>query len=254
MSKIRTLIIDDEHLARQIIRSYLEEDPEIEIVGECSDGFDGFKQINELKPDLVFLDVMMPKLTGFEMLELVENPPIIVFSTAYDEFAIKAFEKNAVDYLLKPYSEDRFNEALLKAKNKVETRLEPSKPKGTGLAEVLEEHYERKEVVSRIAVKTGNKIHIISTDKVRYFEAMDDYVKIHTDSGSYLKQNTMKYYETHLPQGDFLRIHRSFIIRLKEIASVELMGKDAHVAKLHDGTQLQVSRAGYTRLKEELNF
>lgn len=254
MSKIRTLIIDDEHLARQIIRSFLEEDAEIEIVGECSDGFDGFKQINELKPDLVFLDVMMPKLTGFEMLELVESPPVIVFSTAYDEFAIKAFEKNAVDYLLKPYSKERFNEALAKAKSKVQLHLEPTKPKGTGLAEVLHEHYERKDVVSRIAVKTGNKIHILSVDKVKYFEAMDDYVKLHTDAGSYLKQNTMKYYEHHLPQGDFLRIHRSYIVRLKEIASVELMGKDSHVAKLHDGTQLKVSRAGYTRLKEELGF
>lgn len=255
MSKIRTLIIDDEHLAREIIRSYLEEDSEIEIIGECSDGFDGFKQINELKPDLVFLDVMMPKLTGFEMLELVENPPVIIFSTAYDEFAIKAFEKNAVDYLLKPYSEDRFKEALGKAKTKVTSQQkELTEPKGMGLAEVLEEHYERKDVVSRIAVKTGNKIHILSVDKVRYFEAMDDYVKVRTDSGTYLKQNTMKYYENHLPPGDFLRIHRSYIVRLKEIASVELMGKDSHVAKLHDGTQLKVSRAGYARLKEELGF
>lgn len=255
MNKIRTLIIDDEHLARQVIRSYLEENAAIEIIGECSDGFDGFKQINELKPDLVFLDVMMPKLTGFEMLELVENPPVIVFSTAYDEFAIKAFEKNAVDYLLKPYSEERFTEALGKAKSKVESQQrELEKPRGTGLAEVLEEHYQRKEVVSRIAVKTGNKIHILSVDQVKYFEAMDDYVKLYTDTGSFLKQNTMKYYENHLPEGDFLRIHRSYIVQLKEIARVELMGKDSHVAKLHDGTELNVSRAGYTRLKEELGF
>lgn len=255
MSKIRTLIIDDEHLAREIITSYLGKDEEIEIIGECSDGFEGFKQINELSPDLVFLDVMMPKLTGFEMLELVENPPVIIFSTAYDEYAIKAFEKNAVDYLLKPYSEQRFKEALDKAKMKVvSTRSLDGVHGTTGLASVLEEHYEKVEMISRIAVKTGSKIHIVSVDKVQYLEAMDDYVKLYTSAGNFLKQNTMKYYETHLPQEDFLRIHRSYIVRLKEIAKLEQMGKDSHVALLHDGTQLNVSRSGYSRLKEVLGF
>ncbi len=254
MSKIKTLIIDDEHLAREIIRSYLLLDDEIEIVGECENGFDGFKQINELKPDLVFLDIMMPKLTGFEMLELLENPPVIVFSTAYDEYAIKAFEKNAVDYLLKPYSKDRFFDALEKAKFKVNTEVNSQEKKTLGLAQVLEEHYERKELVTRVAVRTGTKIHIVSVDQIKYFESMDDYVKIHTESGSFLKQNTMKYYEEHLPTDDFLRIHRSYIVRLKEINRVELMGKDSHVAILNDGTQVKVSRAGYSKLKEVLGF
>lgn len=254
MSKIRTLIVDDEYLAREIISSYLSLDDEIEIIGECENGFDGFKQINELKPDLVFLDVMMPKLTGFEMLELLEDPPVIVFSTAYDEFAIKAFEKNAVDYLLKPYAKERFFEALGKAKHKVNTEVNSQEKKAFGLAEVLEEHYERKELVTRVAVRTGTKIHIVSVDQIKYFESMDDYVKIHTGSGSFLKQNTMKYYEEHLPPDDFLRIHRSYIVRLKEIARVEQMGKDSHVAILHDNVQLNVSRAGYSRLKEVLGF
>lgn len=250
MNSIRTLIIDDEQLARDIIRSCLEKETDIEIVGECSDGFEGFRQINELKPDLVFLDVMMPKLTGFEMLELLDNPPVIVFSTAYDEYAIKAFEKNAVDYLLKPYSEERFGEALEKARLKVNTEGKG----GTGLFSVLEEHFEKPEILKRVAAKTGSKIHIVAVDKIRYIEAMDDYVKLHTEEGSFLKQNTMKYYETHLPEEDFLRIHRSFIVRVKEIARLELMGKDSHVALLHDQTQLKVSRPGYAKLKEILQF
>ncbi|MFK7952177.1 MAG: LytR/AlgR family response regulator transcription factor [Ekhidna sp.] len=254
MSKIRTLIIDDEYLAREIISSYLSLDDEIEIIGECENGFDGFKQINELKPDLVFLDIMMPKLTGFEMLELLENPPVIVFSTAYDEYAIKAFEKNAVDYLLKPYGKERFFEALNKAKYKVITEVNSKESKTLGLTQVLEEHYEKKEMVTRIAVRMGTKIHIVSVDQVQYFEAMDDYVKLYTASGSFLKQNTMKYYESHLPEDDFLRIHRSYIVRLKEIDRVELMGKDTHVAILNDGTQLSVSRSGYSKLKEVLGF
>jgi two-component system LytT family response regulator len=254
MNKIQTLIIDDEHLAREVIKSYLAKDDDFELIGECSDGFEGYKEIIEQKPDLVFLDVMMPKLTGFEMLELLEAPPVIIFSTAYDEFAIKAFEKNAVDYLLKPYSLERFDEAVNKAKLKVASGLDATIQRTTGLASVLEEHYEQVEMISRVAVKTGSKIHIISVDKIKYLEAMDDYVKLFTDSGNFLKQNTMKYYETHLPPEDFLRIHRSFIVRLKEINRVELMGKDFHVVLLHNGTQLNVSRSGYSRLKEVLDF
>jgi two-component system LytT family response regulator len=254
MSKIRVLIIDDEHLAREIVRSYLSEDEQIEIIGECSDGFDGFKQINELKPDLVFLDVMMPKLTGFEMLELIENPPVIIFSTAYDEYAIKAFEKNAVDYLLKPYALERFNEALDKAKTKVSTKEFTSQKVATGLAAVVNAHFENAEILTRVVVKTGSKINIVSVDKIKYLEAMDDYVRIYTDEGKYLKQNTMKHYESYLPQDDFLRVHRSYIVRIKEISRLELIGKESYVALLHDGTELSVSRSGYKRLKEELDF
>ncbi len=250
MSRIRTLIIDDEHLARDIIKGYLNEDDEIEIIGECSDGFEGFKQINELKPDLVFLDVMMPKLTGFEMLELIENPPVIVFSTAYDEYAIKAFEQNAVDYLLKPYAKERFSEALEKAKSKLSTQSQNQ----SALNTVLEVQHSKHETLARVAVRTGTKIHIVAIDKIKYLEAQDDYVKLYTSDGNFLKQQTMKFYESHLPENDFLRIHRSYIIRLKEINRVELMGKDSHVVILHDGTQLSASRSGYSKLKEVLDF
>ena len=250
MNKIRTLIIDDEQLARQVIRNYLQEDAAIEIVGESENGFDGFKKINELRPDMVFLDVMMPKLTGFEMLELVEDPPVIIFSTAYDEYAIQAFERNAADYLLKPYSRDRFNDALAKAKQKLGA-LEKS---SLHVKEVLEERRNEEEVLNRIAVRNGNKIHIVSIEKVQFLEAQDDYVKLYTADGNFLKQQTMKYYERRLPAEEFLRIHRSYIVRLKEITKIEPFGKDTHVTTLKDGTELSVSRSGYSRLKEVLNI
>ncbi|MCP4456977.1 MAG: response regulator [Cytophagales bacterium] len=250
MSKVRVLVVDDEHLAREIIRSFIDKDDDVELIGECSDGFDGFRMINELKPDLVFLDVMMPKLTGFEMLELLEDPPVMIFSTAYDEYAIKAFEKNAIDYLLKPYSQERFAEALEKAKNMVASREEGN----SKLSTLVSDNKGTTELLSRVAVKTGSKIHIVSVDKIKYLEAQDDYVKLYTEEGNFLKQNTMKYYESHLPPDDFMRIHRSYIVRVKEISRLELIGKDSHVAQLHDGTQLAVSRSGYANLKEVLGF
>lgn len=241
----RALIIDDELLARDLIKKFLEE-TDVEVVGECGDGFEGFKLIQELQPDLIFLDIMMPKLTGFEMLELIDKPPVVVFSTAYDEFAIKAFEQNAVDYLLKPYSKDRFLESLSKAKAKIGQKQE-------GVFEVIEPA-SNLEKLTRVAVKTGQKIHIIGVDDIHFIEAMDDYVRIHSTDGSYLKQKTMKFYESHLPGKDFLRVHRSFIVRLKEINKIEQMGKDSHVAILKNGREISVSRSGYTKLKEVLNF
>lgn len=244
MSKIRILIIDDEPLARDLIKSYISELEDIELVGECGDGFEGFKLINETNPDLVFLDIMMPKLTGFEMLELIENPPAVIFSTAYDEYAIKAFEQNAIDYLLKPYTQERLQEAVRKAIEKID-----QKPAIEKITEAV-----TNEELSRIAVKTGHKIRILSLEEIRYLEAQDDYVKIFVMGGSWLKQSTMKYYETHLPKSDFLRVHRSYIVRLKEINKLEQMGKDSHVAILHDRTEIPVSRSGYSKLKEVLGF
>ncbi len=250
MNKIRALIIDDEELAREVIRTYLEKDETITLIGECANGFDGFKEINDQKPDLVFLDVMMPKLTGFEMLELLDEPPVVIFSTAHDEFAIRAFEQNAIDYLLKPYSYDRFADALTRAKSKLAMEV----PSGKGLSEVVVQNKDHSGILSRVAVRTGSKIQIIPVGKIRYLEAMDDYVKLHTEQGVFLKQDTMKYYDEHLPAEDFIRIHRSYIVRIKEIARLELMGKDSHVVFLQDGTQLAVSRSGYALLKEALGF
>ena len=250
MDIIKVLIIDDEHLARELIKSFLGKDDSIKIVGECENGFDGLKAIQKLKPDLVFLDIMMPKLTGLELLELLDNPPVIIFSTAYDEYAIKAFEKNAVDYLLKPYSKKRFEEAVNKAKQKLSSENLHQK----GLVDLMSYKPIGEEVLSRVVVRTGSKIHIIAVENIRYIEAMDDYVRLHTLDGSFLKQNTMKFYESHLPKSEYVRIHRSFIVRVKEIARLETMEKDAYVALLHDGTQLSVSRSGYGRLRDVLGL
>ncbi|MEQ6120454.1 response regulator [Reichenbachiella sp. MALMAid0571] len=250
MKRIKVLIIDDEHLAREIIRSFLQEDDSMEIVGECSNGFEGLKAIQKLNPDLVFLDVMMPKLTGFEMLELLENPPFIIFSTAFDEYAIKAFEKCAIDYLLKPYSKERLKESLRKTKVAI-SQNESQDQKIQSLSRNVDQ---KQESLTRVVIKNGAKINIISIDKIRYIEAMDDYVRLYTKEGDFLKQNTMKYYEKSLPVSDFVRIHRSFIVRIKEIARLEAFEKDTYVALLHDSTQLSVSRSGYSRLKQVLGI
>jgi two-component system LytT family response regulator len=250
MRKYKVLVIDDEKLARDIIISYLANDDEIEVIGQCDNGFEGFKQINELKPDIIFLDIMMPKVTGLEMLELIDHPPIVIFSTAYDQYAIDAFEKNAVDYLLKPYSEERFADALSKAKKKV--GQEKGLPGNITLD--IRQSKPEQELLSRIAVKIGAKIQIIPVDKINYLEAMDDYVKLHTADGTFLKQHTMKYFETNLPPADFVRIHRSYIIKVKNINRLEQMGKDSHIVILNNQTPLNVSRTGYSKLKEILGF
>ena len=247
-AKLTAIIIDDEKLARDLIESYLKAHGDIELIGSCANGFDGLKVINERKPDLIFLDIKMPKISGFELLELLEDPPVIIFSTAYDEFAIKAFELNAVDYLLKPYSQDRFDDAMGKAKGRVRSK-EPQTPK---LQKTLADTQQA--ILDRVVVKTGNKINIIPISKINFIEAMDDYVRIRTDEGKYVKQQTMKYLEAHLDQNNFVRIHRSYISAVKCISKIEVMAKESYVAVMKDGGTLPVSRSGYTKLKEVLNF
>lgn len=236
---MKTLIIDDEKLARSLLKSFLSEIPGIEVIGEAENGFDGLKKINELKPDLIFLDIQMPKINGFEMLELIDKieKPQVIFSTAYDEYAIKAFEQNAVDYLLKPFSEDR----LLQAVNKVQ-QTEMSVTTST----VAIPH---KEAHNRIVIKDGSEINIVSIKDVRFIEAQDDYVEIHTSDKKYLKQQTMKYYEKVLDSKVFVRIHRKFILKVTEIKKLEKYGKETYLAILHGGEQLNVSAGGYQKLK-----
>ena len=248
MSTIKTIIIDDEQLAIDIIKNYLQSHEDIEIIAECQNGFDGLKAIHELKPDLIFLDIMMPKLTGFEMLELLDHHPIVIFSTAYDQYALKAFEQNAIDYLLKPYAQDRLDSALDKARKKF--------AENTGSPEILSliKYHQETGDLHRIVVRSGTKINIIAVDKIRYIEAMDDYVGIHTPQGKFLKQQTMKYFEQHLPAKDFVRVHRSYILRLSELSKLEPYSKDSYVAVLKGEGQIPVSRAGYSKLKEVLNF
>jgi len=248
MSTIKTIIIDDEQLAIDIIRSYLKAHEDIEIIAECLNGFDGFKAIHELKPDLIFLDIMMPKLSGFEMLELLDHHPVIIFSTAYDQYALKAFEQNTIDYLLKPYAQDRLDLALNKARKKLsETTSTPE------ILNLIKYHQETGDL-QRVVVRIGSKINIIAVDKIRYIEAMDDYVCIHTHHGKFLKQQTMNYFQAHLPHKEFVRVHRSYILSLNELSKLEPYGKDSHVAVLRGEGQVPVSRSGYARLKEILEF
>jgi len=246
--KLRTIIIDDEELARNLLQTYLKENPDLEVIGECENGFDGVKMINELKPDLVFLDIQMPKITGFEMLELLDFKPEIIFTTAYDQFALKAFEQNAIDYLLKPFSRDRLLVAIEKAITRIQSDDSPE--------ERFEKltSYPKDDYLDRIVVKDRNKINIITVDAIRYVESLDDYVLIYTTDGRHTKQKTMKYFETHLNPKDFIRIHRSYIVQVKFIAEIQQYEKESYVVILKDKTKLKVSKAGYKNIKDVLHF
>lgn len=250
MDSIKAIIIDDESLARDLVRAYLQDFKQVEVVAEASNGFLGLKAINDYKPDLVFLDVQMPKLTGFEMLELMESAPDIIFTTAYNEYAIKAFEHNAVDYLLKPFSIERFHEAVAKAIKRISNEGESG-----NMVDRLIQHREReKEILSRVVVKHGSKIHVIGVDHIRYLEAQDDYVMIYTQDGHFLKQKTMKYFQEHLNSQEFCRIHRSFLVRVEEILRLEPYQRDGWIVVTRKQEKLRVSRNGYKMLKEVLDF
>lgn len=246
--KLRTIIVEDEELARNLMKSFLSDHEKIEIIAECENGFEGIKTINELKPDLVFLDIQMPKITGFELLELLEHKPQIIFATAYDQYALKAFEFNAADYLLKPYSKDRLFEAVDKVAAKIETEGTTS-----DVAERVS-NFPKEESLDRIVVKDRHKIHIIPVDQVRYIESMDDYVMIYTKTSRHMKQKTMKYFESALDSKNFTRIHRSYIVKLEEIIEIQQYEKESYVVILHDKTKLKVSKTGYKNLKGVLNF
>ena len=246
---IRALIIEDEQPARDLIKHYLSVHTNITLLGEFSDGFSGLKAIHELKPDLVFLDVQMPKLTGFELLELMDETPHIIFTTAYDQFAIKAFELNAVDYLLKPYSQDRFNQAITKVMEKVQ-----KEPTDQSITKLVEHVAEKQEILDRVVVKTGSKIKVIPVEQILYVESQDDYVMIYSPEGKYLKQQTMKYFEQHLEPGKFLRIHRSYIVNIDTIKQLELYEKNTYLAVLTNGAKLKISDSGYKSLKNLMKF
>lgn len=250
MEKIRTVIVEDEAPARDILKHYLKDYPEIEVVAECADGFSGLKTITELKPNLVFLDIQMPRLTGFEMIEVMTEKPVIIFTTAYDQFAIKAFEMNAIDYLLKPFPPERLRSAVKKAAEKIGKSREDDKP----VAELIGNFPKSPNPINRVVARKGNSINIIPVEQIRYVQAEDDYVMIYHTEGKVLKQQTMRYYEENLPKENFVRIHRSYIVRVEEINRLEPYTKDNYVAVLHNGEKLPVSRTGYKQLKEELNF
>jgi len=246
---MRVILIDDEPLARSIVKDYLKNWPELEIVQECNDGFEGVKAIAMFKPDLIFLDIQMPKINGFEMLELIEQAPAVIFTTAFDEYAIKAFEKHAIDYLLKPFTRERFDKGVQKWLDQKQN---------SDFKHTSNEQFENLQVSfplnDRIVVKTGNKIKIIPLSDVLYLEADDDYVKIHTPEGSFLKNKTLTHFEKLLGERNFVRVHRSFIVKINEITRIEPYEKDSHLAVLKTGEKIPVSKTGFPKLRQALGL
>lgn len=246
---IKCVIIDDEPLARLIVKEYLMGYPEVQVLQECNDGFEGVKAIMQHQPDLIFLDIQMPKINGFEMLELIDNPPGVIFTTAFDEFAMKAFDNNAVDYLLKPFSKERFEKAFEKWMTGRSTGSAEHK------TEALSENRQRSsDENGRVVVKTLHQIRIIPVHEIIYLEAYDDYVKIHTNDGMFLKKRTMSSFEQSLDDKDFVRVHRSYIIRIDQLTRIEQPEKDTHVALLKSGAKVPLSKTGYGRLKQVLGM
>ena len=246
-SKIRAVIVDDEDLARRILREYLGAEEDIEIVAECADGFAAVKAMAEHKPDLLFLDVQMPKLDGFEVLELTDREVAVVFVTAFDQYAMKAFDAAAVDYLLKPFAADRLRKALERVRRRLGEKKTTPPP-----AELKAAARPPGQYLDRIVVKDGSRVHVIPVHKLDYAEAQDDYVSLHSEKKNYLKQQTISSLEAALDPMRFVRVHRSFIVNLERIAKIEPYTKDARLAMLTDGSQVPVSRPGYARLKELL--
>jgi two-component system LytT family response regulator len=241
---MRIIIVDDEMLARGVVREYLAEHADVEIVAECANGFEAVKAITELSPDLVFLDIQMPKLDGFEVAELAGTRTRYIFATAFDQYAIKAFEFHALDYLLKPFSQERFDQALAHAR--------ASLAKGSGDAAVenmVREAASRKRPLGRVLIRDGAKVHVINSDKIEVIEAQDDYVQIRSEGKSYLKNQRMAELEGQLDGEQFLRIHRSYIVNIAFVDRIEQATKDSHVAILKDGTRIPVSRSGYQKIR-----
>ena len=245
-ARLRTIVVDDEPPARDLLREYLQADAGIEVVAECANGFEAVKAITELHPDLVFLDVQMPKLDGFEVLDLVGAGPAVVFVTAYDEYALRAFDVHAVDYLLKPFGPDRLATALERVRSRLSGR------EGVSVGALVAAARHRDVPAHRILVRDGPKVHVVPVDALDYVEAQDDYVCLHTGGRRLLKEQTMAEVEAVLDPARFVRIHRSVILNIERLARVEPYAKDSRVAILRDGTKLPVSRAGYARLNELL--
>lgn len=246
---INVILIDDEPLARSIVAEYLRDFPEFSIVQECNDGFEGVKAIGQHKPELIFLDIQMPKINGFEMLELLEQPPAVIFTTAFDEYAIKAFESHAADYLLKPFSKERFAKAIQKWLSQRQN-TDP-KPETSAL---IHENVRQPDERNRVVVKEGSNIRIIPVHDMVYLEAYDDYVKIFTQKEMFLKKKTMSFYEQSLDPAQFVRVHRSYIVAVSQITRIEPLEKDTHLALLKTGAKIPLSKTGYTKLKSVLGL
>ena len=244
---MKVVIIDDEPLARSIVKEYLQKHPDLEVMQECNDGFEGLKAIQQHQPDLIILDIQMPKINGFEMLELIEQPPAVIFATAFDEYAIRAFEAHAIDYLLKPFNQERFDKAISKWNEK-------SRASTKSTQDLLDTAAQSPSQSNRIVVKNGSKIKIIPVHDVHYLEAADDYVKVHTVEGYFLKNKTMSHFEQVLDGQLFVRSHRSYIVNIQQITRIDPYEKDNHVAVLRSGAKVPVSRSGYVKLRGVLGL
>jgi two-component system, LytTR family, response regulator len=247
--KLTTLIIDDEPPARALLSHYLQQIDMVQVVGECANGFEALKAIQEVQPDLILLDIQMPRINGFELLEVLNSKPEVIFCTAYDAYALRAFEMHAVDYLLKPFSQERLAEAIGRAAERISVKA--GAPEGVTRL-ISEQGAKQMADGGRIIAKTGTTITVIPFESIDYLEAQDDYVLVVSDHGNHLKEKTMKYYEEHLPPDLFLRIHRSYIVNIRKIKSIFLYGKESYKVKLLSGAEIRASAAGYKMLKEML--
>lgn len=243
---MRIVVVDDEPLARAVVREFAAADPEIEIAAECANGFEAVKAVAEHQPDLVLLDVQMPKLDGFEVLELLGRDQPVIFITAYDQYALRAFEVHAVDYLLKPFGAERFEQAMVRARERLRAR------RPTPVQEIVRDAKGRTGPIERVLIRDGANVHVLPVDAIDYVEAQDDYVAFKSGGKQYLKDQTLAALETTLDPKRFVRIHRSYVLNIDRISKVELYAKDSRIAILRDGTRLPVSRAGYARLSELL--
>ena len=245
--KLRVAIVDDEMPARQILREFLDGDSQVEIVAECANGFDAVKAVAEQRPDVLLLDVQMPKLDGFEVLELVGRDTAVIFTTAYDEYALRAFDVHAIDYLLKPFSRERLHEALARAR----TRLAKGAVHATP-ADLAGAARPPGAWLSRVVIRDGAEVHVVPIDKIDFVEAQDDYIGVRVGERTLLKEQPLGDLEKQLDPRRFVRIHRSYLLNLDRLARLEPAGKDSRMAVLRDGRRLPVSRSGYARLQELL--
>jgi two-component system LytT family response regulator len=239
-SVIQTLIVDDEAPARALLREFLADYPQFVVAAECANGYEAVKAVAEHRPELLFLDIQMPKLDGFEVLELLDRKPYVVFVTAYDEYALRAFQVHAIDYLLKPFTPARFAEVVAHA----EEMVRRGAPANTASAAASV-----RKPLQRIAFKDGATIDVVPVQRIDYIEAQDDYVHVYARGQKHVKQQTLGELEALLDPARFIRVHRSYIVNVESLARVEPYAKDSRVALLKDGTRVPVSRAGYERLK-----
>jgi two-component system LytT family response regulator len=243
---IRVVLVDDEALARQVLREFLAAHEDIEVVAECANGFEAVKAVSELKPDLLLLDIQMPKLDGFDVLELIGESTPVVFVTAYDDFALKAFEVHAVDYVMKPFGAERLGEALDRARERI------GRHEAAPVRAIVKAARSERVPLGRVLVKDRADVHVIPVEKIDYIESQDDYVAIKTGGKSFLKEETLADLERLLDPGRFVRIHRRYLLNITRLSKIEQSITDSRSAILADGTELPISRSGYARLRELL--